>query len=122
MIELDVVQLARAAGVCFPDCHFLDADPYEELLDVLNSMRTEEERDDYIQLVRAEDLKRREKLHALERFAASILRSAAGQIEEEAKQWHQETCFEVWTGAAKACTRLEFLALELEERHQLGPP
>jgi len=121
MTDLDVVQLARGAGVCFPDCHFLDANPYEELLDVLSSMRTEEERDDYIQLVRAEDLKRRQKLHALERFAAEVLRQAAGQIEEEATQWHQEYCFEVWTGAAKVCTRLEFLALELEERHRPEP-
>ena len=117
MIELDVVQLARSAGVCFPDCHFLDVDPYEELLDVLNSKRTEEERLDYIQLVRAEDRVRRQKLHALESFAALVLRQAAGQIEHEAKEWHQEYCFEVWTGAAKVCTRLEFLALELEERH-----
>lgn len=118
MAELDVVHLARQSGVCFPDCHFLDANPYEELLDVLSGMRTEEEREDYIQLVRAEDAKRLEKLHALERFAAQVLRQAAERIEQEATEWHAEYCFEVWTGAAKVCTRLEFLALELEERHR----
>ena len=31
MSELDVVALARGIGLCYPDCHFLDADPYEDL-------------------------------------------------------------------------------------------
>ena len=118
MSDLDVVQLARGAGVCFPDCHFLDGNPYEDLLDTLSELRTEEERDDYIRLVKAEDAKRLEKLHALERFAAAILRQAAGQLTAEAKQWDADYCFEVWVGAEKLLTRLEFVALDLEERHR----
>ncbi len=105
MIEpFDVIGLARAAGVCFPDCHFLDVSPYEDLLDVIASMRTEQERDDYIQLVRAEDSKRREKLHALERFAAAVLHQAAGELEH--KHLFQATA------------QLELMALELNERNR----
>lgn len=102
--DFDVIALARAAGVCFPDCHFLDVSPYEDLLDVLASKRTEAERDDYIQLVRAEERKRREKLHALERFAAAVLHQAAAGLERE--------------HLFQAVRKLEFMALELNERNR----
>jgi hypothetical protein len=104
MTDFDVIALARSAGVCFPDCHFLDASPYEDLLDVIASLRTEAERDDYIQLVRAEESRRREKLHALERFAAAVLHQAAGELERK--------------HLFQAMGQLELMALELNERNR----
>ena len=114
--ELDVIALARAAGLCFVDCHFLDLDPYEDLMETMAQYDTEAERDAYLAVVRREDQQKRQKLHQLECFAAAVLRQAAARIEEEVQHWHADN-FDVWSGAAKVCTRLEFQALELEERH-----
>ena len=114
--ELDVIALARAAGLCFADCHFLDLDPYEDLMETMAQYDTEAERDAYLAAVRREDQQKRQKLHQLECFAAAALRQATARIEEEVQHWHADN-FDVWTGAAKVCTRLEFQALELEERH-----
>lgn len=115
--ELDVIALARAAGLCFADCHFLDLDPYEDLLETMAQYDTEAERDAYLATVRREDQQRRLKLHQLECFAAAVLRHATARIEDEVQHWHADN-FDVWSGAAKVCTRLEFQALALEEQHK----
>ena len=115
---LSVVELARSAGLCVVDCHFLDLDPYEDVLQTLSSYPTEQERKAYLELVREEDRKRRERLHQLECFAAAVLRQATAAIEADVQHWHVDN-FDVWSGAAKVCTRLEFMALELEERNRL---
>jgi hypothetical protein len=114
--DLDVIALARGAGLCVADCHFLDLDPYEDLLVVLQEMATEDEREDYLKTVRREDRQRRERLHQLERFAAAVLKSAVDAARRDTQHWGGEN-FDLWAGAAKVCTRLEFVALELEERN-----
>ena len=53
--ELDVIALARAAGLCVADCHFLDLDPYEDLVETMAQYDTEAERDTYLAAVRRED-------------------------------------------------------------------
>ena len=118
--SVDVLALARQAGLCFPDCHFLDVDPYEDLFTVLAERRTEAERQDYLDLVRREESKRQERLHQLELFAALVIRAARDQVEEAAQSWQEED-FAVWVGAAKAAARLEVEALVLEHAHQPEP-
>lgn len=112
----ELLAMARAAGLCYPDCHFLDLDPYEDLLQTLAGCNSEEEREAYLAIVRREDSNRRERLHELERFAAAVLRHAAADLQKSTQHWSDEN-FDVWVGATRACTRLEFQALELEERH-----
>ncbi|MCE2836910.1 MAG: hypothetical protein LW834_08095 [Cyanobium sp. 49614_E6] len=113
---IDVVMLARQAGVCFPDCHFLDVDPYEDLLEMTSRCRTEQEREDYLALVKAEERRRQEKLHALEAFAAAVLQHGAEQLAAAAGDWQSSHCSEVAVGGLKAARRLELLAVELQER------
>lgn len=112
----ELLVMARNAGLCYPDCHFLDLDPYEDLFQTLADCSSEEEREAHLAVVRQEDSKRRERLHELERFAAAVLRHAAAELQRGTQHWSDEN-FDVWVGATRVCTRLEFQALELEERH-----
>lgn len=114
---IDVIALARQAGLCFPDCHFLDLDHYDSLLTTLAEFGSEAERTSYLQLVNEEERKRLEKLHQLELFAALVLRAARDQVEAAAQSWQEED-FNIWVGAAKAAARLEVEALVLENLHQ----
>lgn len=117
LTKIDVIALAREAGLCFPDCWFLDANPYEDLLGTIQDIRTEEERRDYLNLVAAEDVKRREKLHALECFAAAVLRQTQQQILRETAVWRQQEGESYANGGVRACNRLEWQALLLQQAH-----
>jgi len=114
---IDVIALARQAGLCFPDCNFLDLNPYDDLLTTLAGYETEAERDNYLQLVKNDERHRQEKLHQLELFAALVIRAARDQVEDAAQSW-QDDDFSVWVGAAKAAARLEVAAMVLEHAHQ----
>jgi hypothetical protein len=112
MSSAELIRLAREAGLCVADCHFLDVDPYESLLDDLQVINNEEEREAYIELVKAEDGRRREKLQQLERFAGLILAAAQRELQRESEDWSQEYCHEVWVGAKKICNKLQWMAAD----------
>lgn len=115
---IDVIALAREAGLCFPDCHFLDSDPYADVLTTLVfHCPTEQDREDHLRLVKEEEARRQERLHQLELFAALVIRAARNQVEDAAQHWRDED-FAVWSGAAKAAARLEIEAMALEQNHQ----
>ena len=44
----ELLAMARAAGLCYPDCHFLDLDPYEDLFQTLADCSSEEEREAHL--------------------------------------------------------------------------
>jgi hypothetical protein len=113
MIEFDVVALAREAGICFPDCHFLDANPYEYLLEDMSMINNEEERNAYLELARQEEASRHEKMTQLRKFAGLIVAACQEQLRQETADWHEQFCQEVGVGARKACTKLQWMASDL---------
>ena len=115
--SIDVIALARQAGLCMVDCHFLDLDPYEDLFSTLAGYPTEQERSDYLALAKEEDGRRRERLHQLELFAALVLRAGRDLVESTAERWQEED-YVIWTGAIKAAALLEIEALVLEHANQ----
>lgn len=115
-MSLDVISLAREAGVCFPDCHFLDVDPHEDLLVMMQHYQTDQEREDYLKLVQAEDQKRREKLHALELFAAAVLREGSLALRAAALEWQRKEHPDLALGMEKASLRMKHMAWELQEK------
>lgn len=120
---IDVIALAREAGLCFPDCHFLDSDPYADVLTTLVfHCPTEQDREDHLRLVKEEEARRQERLHQLELFAALVIRAARNQVDAEARSWQEEHFVAGFAaakvGAAKAAARLEIEAMALEQNHQ----
>jgi len=113
MIEFDVIALAREAGLCFPDCHFLDADPYENLLEDMSMINNEEERNAYLELVRQEEARRQEKMTQLRTFAGLIVAACQEQLRQETADWHEQFCQEVKVGAHRACNKLQWMASDL---------
>ena len=116
--QIDVIALAREAGLCFPDCHFLDSDPYADLLTTLVfHCSTEQEREEHLRLVKEEEAKRRERLHQLERFAALVIRAMRTEVQRQTEQW-KEADLAVWTGASNAAALMDIEALLLEHAHR----
>jgi hypothetical protein len=120
MPEVDVIKLAREADLCYPDCNFLDSNPFEKFPEVIAELKTEAEREEYLRLAAAEEQQRMRLLHKLESFAARVLWAAQAYVLEEARDWKTDEGKKFAAGAIKACARLEFVALTLEKAHADG--
>jgi hypothetical protein len=115
--EMDVIALARQAGLCYPDCNFLDSNPFEEFPEVVAQAKTEAEREEYLRLAAAEEQQRRQLLHKLECFAALVVRQSQAELLQEVENWRKDEGVEFADGVIKACSRLEWQALLLERAH-----
>jgi hypothetical protein len=65
----ELLELARQAGLCYPDCHFLDLEPSVEL-DAELRRRSPEEQEHYVAIVARELVERDKRIDALRLFAA----------------------------------------------------
>jgi hypothetical protein len=65
----ELLELARRAGLCYPDCHFLDLEPSKELDSELKR-RSPEEQEHYVAIVARELVERDKRIEALRLFAA----------------------------------------------------